>query len=543
MFTRDLANGWSETAQYHPRGWCLAKITYATDAPEHARVRKYEYSGEGDLQRVIDSEKGLTQHHHDAAHRLAATLHPDGRQDTYRYTKSGSLLEKPGLREGTVGHLNQLRYADGHRFEYGVRQHVERHTTPDGRTFRYHYDARDQLVAVSVDGEVYFRAEYDAIGRRIEKTVQGETTRYYWDTDRLAAEVLPDGRLRVYVYPDAFSMVPMMFVDYESEDADPASGTRYYLFCDQRGCPERVVDDLGVVVWEAYVEPYGTAHITVGADFYQPLRFPGHWWDAELGLHYNRFRYYSPWLGRYLQVDPTGEEGGLNVYAYGAGPLVQVDVDGLTASRGRKNCGGGGGQSSEGRPERRAGDRGDSEGQAESTTRGSARRKRGDHVFANGLRGAVRELRVDAESLPRAAAARVRRAADRLDQLLDHRAFDMTTDTGFVPERGDPHSRRFGEACDERRSADEDFHDAILDRETAPEESRAEAHRRLSRASDDAKRAWSELFNNAEDRQATERLPPQERRMAQGGRQRLGEMSDEIASMLSNIVTMYSGPS
>lgn len=119
----------------------------------------------------------------------------------------------------------------------------------------------------------------------------------------------------------------------------------------------------------------------------------------------------------------------------------------------------------------------------------------------------------------------------------------MTTDTGFVPERGDPHSRRFGEACDERRSADEDFHDAILDRETAPEESRAEAHRRLSRASDDAKRAWSELFNNAEDRQATERLPPQERRMAQGGRQRLGEMSDEIASMLSDIVTMYSGPS
>jgi RHS repeat-associated protein len=329
VFTRDFANGWSETAQYSPRGWCLAKVAHATDAPEHAWVRKYEYSGEGDLQRVLDTDKGLTQHHHDAAHRLVGTLHPDGRQDTYRYTKSGSLLEKPGLRDGTVGHLNQLRYAEGHQFEYGVRQHVTTHTTPDGQILHYQYDARDQLVAVLWNGQEYFKAEYDAIGRRVEKTVAGQTTRYYWDGDRLAAEVLPDGRVRVYVYPDAFSMVPMLFVDYESEDADPASGTRYYLFCDQRGCPERVVDDLGVTVWEAYVEPYGTAHVRVGRDFYQPLRFPGHWWDAELGLHYNRFRYYSPWLGRYLQVDPIGEGGGWNVYAYTPRPLQRVDVRGL----------------------------------------------------------------------------------------------------------------------------------------------------------------------------------------------------------------------
>ena len=138
-------------------------------------------------------------------------------------------------------------------------------------------------------------------------------------------------------------MVPLLFVDYESEDADPASGQRYYLFTDQRGCPEKVVDDAGDTVWEAYVEPYGTAHVLKGHDFYQPLRFPGHWWDPELGLHYNRFRYYSPWLGRYLQVDRIGEQGGMNVYAYASDPLGRVDLRGLNPNS-KSGCGGGGGQ-------------------------------------------------------------------------------------------------------------------------------------------------------------------------------------------------------
>lgn len=343
VFTRDLANGWSETAQYSPRGWCLSKVAYATDAPDRAWARKYLYSGEGDLQRVIDTDKGVTQHHHDQAHRLVGTTHPNGAQDAYRYTKSGSLTHKPGLNEGTVGHLNQLRWADGHQLEYGLRQHVSVQTTPDGHRLEYKHDARDQLIAVRWNGHDWWSADYDAIGRRIRKTVAGQTHTYHWDTDRLAAETLPDGRLRVYVYPDAFAMVPLLFVDYESEDADPASGQRYYLFTDQRGCPEKVVDDAGDTVWEAYVEPYGTAHVLKGHDFYQPLRFPGHWWDPELGLHYNRFRYYSPWLGRYLQVDRIGEQGGTNVYAYASDPLGRVDLRGLNPNS-KSGCGGGGGQ-------------------------------------------------------------------------------------------------------------------------------------------------------------------------------------------------------
>ena len=185
-----------------------------------------------------------------------------------------------------------------------------------------------------------YKAVHDGLGRRTQKTVNGKTWHYYWDSDRLAAEVFPDGRLRVYVYPDAFALVPMLFLDYDSVDANPASGKRYHLHTDHLGCPELVLDDAGKTVWRARIDPYGTAHVDIGADFHQPLRWPGHYFDAETGLHDNRFRTYSPELGRYLQCDPSGTEGGINLYAYTENPLRAVDLRGQEEScpEGTKDC-------------------------------------------------------------------------------------------------------------------------------------------------------------------------------------------------------------
>ena len=51
----------------------------------------------------------------------------------------------------------------------------------------------------------------------------------------------------------------------------------------------------------------------------------------ELGLYYYKARMYSPWLGRFLQSDPVGTDGGMNLYEYAASdPINQSDPDGLS---------------------------------------------------------------------------------------------------------------------------------------------------------------------------------------------------------------------
>ncbi|HWH39365.1 MAG TPA: RHS repeat-associated core domain-containing protein, partial [Usitatibacter sp.] len=62
------------------------------------------------------------------------------------------------------------------------------------------------------------------------------------------------------------------------------------------------------------------------------LRFPGQYFDAETGKHYNYFRDYDPAIGRYIQSDPIGLDGGTNTFGYvGGNPLLFSDSSGEIA--------------------------------------------------------------------------------------------------------------------------------------------------------------------------------------------------------------------
>ncbi|TCM61170.1 RHS repeat-associated protein [Acinetobacter calcoaceticus] len=51
--------------------------------------------------------------------------------------------------------------------------------------------------------------------------------------------------------------------------------------------------------------------------------------DVETDFHYNRYRYYSPYVGRFISKDPIGLLGGNNVYAYAPNPTEWIDPLGL----------------------------------------------------------------------------------------------------------------------------------------------------------------------------------------------------------------------
>ncbi len=93
-------------------------------------------------------------------------------------------------------------------------------------------------------------------------------------------------------------------------------GAYYFYQNDHLGTPQKLTAQNGMVVWATQYSAFGKA--TIGTEIItNNLRFPGQYYDAETGLHYNFQRYYDPGIGRYVSVDPIGFEGGsLNFYGY-----------------------------------------------------------------------------------------------------------------------------------------------------------------------------------------------------------------------------------
>ena len=84
----------------------------------------------------------------------------------------------------------------------------------------------------------------------------------------------------------------------------------------------------------ALYDPYGrlvAAFSTITNDtFAVPYGYAGARWEATSGLYQMGARWYDPELGRFIEQDPIGEAGGLNLYAYvGSSPTLWVDPTGL----------------------------------------------------------------------------------------------------------------------------------------------------------------------------------------------------------------------
>ena len=324
---RDLSSGRTEVSRFGERGRCDGKLLLDPGRGLYW-TRRFEYSPGGNLREARDNHRGSTRYEYDAAHRVIAQHLPDGTERRITYDPAGNILGKLDLEDVRIDTGNRIGTANGDSFEYDSRNHLSVRKSARGST-RFRYDSADMLVRVDAPEGVW-EAGYDPFGRRLWKEWKGGRVEFFWNGDQLVAERWSDGGLRVYIYPDHEALVPFLFLDYAESDKDPKEGKKRFLFANQIGAPVRIEDDHGGVLWTAGYGAYGEIEIDPGSRIEFNLRFPGHYHDVETGLHYNRYRYYSPELGRYLQSDPAGAAGGINLYAYPANPVVHVDVLGLT---------------------------------------------------------------------------------------------------------------------------------------------------------------------------------------------------------------------
>ena len=103
------------------------------------------------------------------------------------------------------------------------------------------------------------------------------------------------------------------------------------MTADELGTPRAVSDGTGNILW---AWPLGQnawgEQQPISTGYTYNLRFPGQYYDAETGLHNNLNRDYDNTIGKYTEVDPIGQAGGIGVYLYALdNPLMYADPLGL----------------------------------------------------------------------------------------------------------------------------------------------------------------------------------------------------------------------
>ena len=228
-------------------------------------------------------------------------------------------------RSYTTNGLNQYSAAGSATFQYDANGNL----VSDGAT-SFVYDIENRLV--SANGARNATLRYDPLGRLYEVSATSGTTRFLYDGDALVAEYDTSGNLlaRHVHWPGAD--VPLSTYD------GSGLGTQHQFVSDRQGSIIAVANTSGVVTAINTYDEYGIP----GAANTGRFQYTGQAWLPELGMYYYKARIYSPTLGRFMQTDPIGYAGGINIYGYVSDdPINFADPTGMDCTGSRIDFGGG----------------------------------------------------------------------------------------------------------------------------------------------------------------------------------------------------------
>ena len=197
-----------------------------------------------------------------------------------------------------------------------------------GTGWRYDWQSDGMLSrVVRPDGkEVSF--EYDALGRRTEKTYEGVATHFVWDGNvplHEWQEVAADARkadVTTWLF-EQNTFIPAAKL--------AANGESFSIVSDYLGTPLQAFDNNGNKVWEQELDIFGRKRRKGNNNSsFIPFKYQGQYEDVETGLYYNRFRYYDSCTGNYISQDPIRLNSRMyNFYSYVSNTNHTIDIFGL----------------------------------------------------------------------------------------------------------------------------------------------------------------------------------------------------------------------
>nr|WP_324713215.1 RHS repeat-associated core domain-containing protein [Flavobacterium columnare] len=102
----------------------------------------------------------------------------------------------------------------------------------------------------------------------------------------------------------------------------------YSIINDYLGTPVQAYNSNGKLIWERELDIYGKTRKIEGDQNLIPFLYQGQYYDHDIELAYNRFRYYNPETGNYISQDPIGLAGGFCIYSYVKDSNKFVDIFG-----------------------------------------------------------------------------------------------------------------------------------------------------------------------------------------------------------------------
>lgn len=296
----------------------MAMFGAVDDSQWRAYTQQYSYDASGNLKTLQHRPlvgTGYTRYFTVGRHSNHGCLQPTGISD-------------PGLGRGFDARGNQLELVQGQAMSWNVRNQLTRVTQvqrgPD----------------LDDDDEVY---AYDGAGQRVFKR---RRTRGRMRTFVQEVRYLPGLEIcrntatgeRFNVLRVSLGSNPVRVLQWEEGLPDGLMDEQVrFSIGDHLGSRSLELDGQAQLISQEVFYPFGgtawwAARNAIEAS-YKTLRYAGKERDAS-GLYYYGFRYYAPWLQRWINPDPAGDSDGLNLYLMvGSNPLTFTDSNGLNGQR------------------------------------------------------------------------------------------------------------------------------------------------------------------------------------------------------------------
>jgi RHS repeat-associated protein len=335
LLQKNYSNGVSTSYQYDVATRLSSMSTNRNNIPSLS----FQYDNE--MNRTVVGRSNMPQASetfgYDAGNRLSTykqgtlvgnTIPSPLIQNTYTYDAVGNrtAANLNGLSTTyTTNNLNQLTHLGNTNQNINFTYDGNGNQSYDGN-FYMRYDPEGKKLVDSVSGNIY-RFQYDALGRRVQKTSNGVPLKYYYSgLEQIEERTGTDSLLAKQVFANAFMPVTRN-----------TGNQQYFYHQNHLSSTEAITDSLGrLKEWYKY-EDFGKSSIydslnnpLTNSSVNNTFLFTGQKYDAHNGSYNFHYRNYSPATGSFFQRDPIGYADQMGMYQFvGNNPGNNMDLLGL----------------------------------------------------------------------------------------------------------------------------------------------------------------------------------------------------------------------